>query len=564
LTYWRRRLAKSDRPNRIFDAMRAVIAQTGVLHGKTRRALDSVVLDDAVATQDTITQSIAAIRRVRREVPGAAEIIAVRCHAHDYDDPGKPAIAWDDTQAREALVSALVSDATTIIAALADAELEDQAAQAVALLALIAGQDVEPAQGSDGTDGWWRIARKVAEDRVISTVDPQARHVHKTMYQRQDGYQGHVAVEPDMGLFTGGKLTQAAGEDNHEAVIGLELLDDADGELEVLGDSAYGTGDARAALAQNKHTAVIKPRPLRPAVSGGFTIDEFTVNETSGTVTCLNGLTKHITPKRAVVFGAACCGCPLRQRATASKTGRTLKLHPHDARLRRTPARLARQPAIARGLPAAPAHGRTLDRLANRAEKPLPQTSLPRRPRRRLVAAHPDGRPEPAPPAQPRPHPPRRNMDHRLINSFPTRPNPISQPPPRPPPSLPGKDNDPSPTRNDLTDRPHKALVNLPRPITRTRLVQQTPSRRGRGRRQPGLVGHLTDAGRRPGAPGSLLGRVRLRRTGRTTIAQVPTTVWQVVSDTGDNFRNVDGGGVVEQTGLLREHPRATSWPTGL
>jgi hypothetical protein len=311
--------------------VRAVIAQTGVLHGKTRRALDSVVLDDAVATQDTITQLIAAIRRVGREVPGAAEIIAAGCHAHDYDDPGKPVIAWDDTRAREAVVSALVSDATTIIAALVDAELEDQAAQA---LALIAGQDVEPAQGSDGTNGRWRIARKVAEDRVISTVDPQARHVHKTVHHRQDGYKGHVAVEPDTGLFTAAKLTQASGQDNHEAVVGLELLDDEDGELQVLGDSAYGTGDARAALADNKHTAVIKPGPLRPAISDGFTIDEFTVDETSGAVTCPNGVTKHITPKRAVVFGAACRDCPLRQRCTASKTGRTLNLHPHHARLR--------------------------------------------------------------------------------------------------------------------------------------------------------------------------------------------------------------------------------------
>ena len=53
LTYWRRRLAVSDRPNRIFDAVRAVIAQTGVLTGKTRRALDLVVCDDAVATWRT-------------------------------------------------------------------------------------------------------------------------------------------------------------------------------------------------------------------------------------------------------------------------------------------------------------------------------------------------------------------------------------------------------------------------------------------------------------------------------------------------------------------------------
>jgi hypothetical protein len=94
LTVWRNRLRRSDRPQRIFEAVREVIAATGVLTGKTRRALDSVVLDDAVATQDTVTQLIAAVRRVRREVPGAAQVVAARCHAHDWDDAGKPRIAW--------------------------------------------------------------------------------------------------------------------------------------------------------------------------------------------------------------------------------------------------------------------------------------------------------------------------------------------------------------------------------------------------------------------------------------------------------------------------------------
>jgi transposase len=221
LTVWRNRLRASTRPERIFETVRAVVAETGVLKGKTRRALDSVVLDDAVATQDTVTQLVAAVRRVRRLVPGAAEVIAQRCHAHDWDDAGKPPIAWDDKAARDALVSALVNDANTVIAALHEVEVDAPAAQALALLALVAGQDVEPAEGSDGTDGRWRIARRVAEDRVISTVDPQARHVHKTVHHRQDGFKAHVAVEPDTGLFTAGELTEASGQDNHEAVVGL-------------------------------------------------------------------------------------------------------------------------------------------------------------------------------------------------------------------------------------------------------------------------------------------------------------------------------------------------------
>lgn len=342
LTYWRKRLARSDRPNRIFDAVREVIASTGVLRGKTMRALDSAVLDDAVATQDTITQLIAAIRRVAREVPGAAELIAARCRAHDYSDPGKPEIAWDDEQAKQVLVSALVNDALRIVAAFeqpaAQGRLEDKAAQALALLALVTGQDVEPADGCDGTDGRWKIARKVAEDRVISTIDPDARHVHKTVRHRQDGYKAHLAIEPGTGLFTGVKLAKASGDDNHEAVIGLELLDaedrGGDGGLDVLGDTAYGSGQARAALEQAGHTAIIKPAPLRPAIKGGFTIDDFTIDEATGTATCPNGLTRKITPNRSVTYGVACRGCPVRESCTSSKDGRTLRLHPQDAILR--------------------------------------------------------------------------------------------------------------------------------------------------------------------------------------------------------------------------------------
>ena len=69
LTVWRKRLLARADPNRIFTAMSAFIAQTGALKGKIWRALDSTVLDDAVATQDTVTQLIAAVRRVRQAGP---------------------------------------------------------------------------------------------------------------------------------------------------------------------------------------------------------------------------------------------------------------------------------------------------------------------------------------------------------------------------------------------------------------------------------------------------------------------------------------------------------------
>jgi hypothetical protein len=344
LVYWRRRLARSDHPHRINEAVAKVIAETGVLAGRRRRAVDSTILTDAVATQDTITQLIAAIRRVSRVVPGAAEQIAAVCTGHDYRSAGKPQIDWDDPQAKDALVSALVNDANALVAALADHEADEQAASALALLALVAGQDVEPAEGSDGTDGRWRIARKVAEDRVISTIDPDARHTRKSPENRRDGYRAHVAACPETGIITGEQLTRAAGEDNSDAAAAARLLAAEDCPAEVYGDSAYGTGDLRATLAQAGHTAIIKPKALKPAVEGGFTLDDFTVDETAAAVTCPAGITRPVTVRRNVTFGAACRGCPLRHRCTTSKHGRALILHQHDALLRTARASWTAQP----------------------------------------------------------------------------------------------------------------------------------------------------------------------------------------------------------------------------
>jgi hypothetical protein len=335
LTYWRRRLARSDRPNRIFDAVREVVAATGALTGRTRRALDSTVLEDAVATQDTVTQLIAAIRRVAREVPGAAEVIAVHCTAHDYDDPGKPAIAWNDPEARTRLVDALVTDAHRLLGHLPEQELGPAEAEAVALLALIAGQDVEPAEDSDGTDGHWRIARRVAEDRVISTVDPDARHAHKTVHRRIDGFKAHLVAEPDTGLITACTLTRASGPDTGDAAVGLTLLA-ADrtivGQMQVLGDSAYGTGPMLAGLAAAGHTALIKPWPSRSLIPDGFSAADFLVDEAAGTLTCPAAHTVVLTPvKRAARFGDRCASCAIRARCTTSPRGRTVLIGEHDA-----------------------------------------------------------------------------------------------------------------------------------------------------------------------------------------------------------------------------------------
>jgi len=348
LVYWRRRLAKSQRPHRINAAVRKVVAETGLLRDRRKRAVDSTILADAVATQDTITQLISAIRRVGRTVPGAAEQIVAVCTGHDYSQRGKPSIDWDEPGAKDALVSALVNDANALLAALAvdPDEADEPVAAAVGLLALVAGQDVEPAEGSDGTDGRWRIARKVAPDRVISTVDPEARHTRKSPEARRDGYRAHVVAEPETGIITDETLTKAAGMQNSDPAVAEKFVaaDAADTSgREWYGDCAYGTGDLRGAIADAGHDAVIKPKPLTVAVEGGFTMDNFTVEEAAATVTCPAGNTRPITKARNVVFGALCRNCPLAARCTTSKTGRTINLHEHDDLLRRARADWATQ-----------------------------------------------------------------------------------------------------------------------------------------------------------------------------------------------------------------------------
>src|SRR5712692_7749357 len=66
LVYWRRRIAASARPDRVFGAVAEVIAATGILRGRRKRCVDSTIFDDAVLTRDTVTQLVAAIRRVAR------------------------------------------------------------------------------------------------------------------------------------------------------------------------------------------------------------------------------------------------------------------------------------------------------------------------------------------------------------------------------------------------------------------------------------------------------------------------------------------------------------------
>jgi len=327
----RARLARSGRPTRIFERTLEVAKGAGLLG--VRRVLDSTPLYDAVATMDTVTLVRSAIRGVLA-VSGDREpaLRSVLRRDDDYRSGGKPAADWDDADARAALVDALARDGKAVLTALEGEPLLPPLAEAATLLATVLGQDLE-----GGPDGRIRIARKVAPDRVISTVDVDTRHGHKTQAHSFDGYKGHVAVDPEAELVTAVAVTAGTAGDASVALglLGTELADAAPADPPVVyGDAAYGTGPLLEALGQHGAVSRLKVQPAT-GIGGRFTKDDFRIDLAAGTVTCPAGrvATFQGIARPHAEFGRACVTCPLVNQCTTSPDGRTIEIGPFEASL---------------------------------------------------------------------------------------------------------------------------------------------------------------------------------------------------------------------------------------
>jgi hypothetical protein len=336
LVDFRARLRTSADPDRIFRVTCALARQLGLVGVK--RVLDSAPLEDAVTTQDTVTMLRGAIRGLLRACPPElkAKVRAGLQREDDYAAPGKPACDWTDRAAREALVDALVRDACRAHYALRDQRLDPRTAEAARLLATVTGQDIE-----ETSDGRFRIFAGTAPDRVISTVDPEARHGHKTTAHGFDGYKAHVAVDPDSEVVCAAEVSPATSGD---VAVAPTLLDDltptqdggpATGAV-IYGDSAYGTGTNLAWLDHHGLTPMVKTQ-LPTAPGGRFAKGQFRIDLQAGTVTCPARVTTPILPASRgggrARFGAACSVCPLRSACTSSVRGRVVAIHPQEATL---------------------------------------------------------------------------------------------------------------------------------------------------------------------------------------------------------------------------------------
>jgi hypothetical protein len=371
----RARLAASQRPDRIFEVTLEAARAAGLVGRK--RVLDSTPLYDAVATMDTVTLVRSGIRGVFKAAAAdlEAELRSVIGRDDDYATAGKPVCDYDDPGARKVLVNALAKDAMALLMVLHGRTLPDLVMQAGKLLATLVGQDLD-----QGADGVFTIARRVAKDRVISTVDPQARHGHKTSAHAYDGYKGHVAIDPDSEVITavtvtagntgdaasagdllaqdiptpdvagGDSRTDQAGSEPDGDTTNRQQAADTDDETEsreveaplaVYGDAAYGAGVLLEKLEAAGADIMTKVQP--PVAPGGrFPKDHFTIDLGAGTATCPAHVTVPIQPAKAgggtAAFAGACASCPLAAQCTTSAAGRTLNIGPYEGELTRARA----------------------------------------------------------------------------------------------------------------------------------------------------------------------------------------------------------------------------------
>jgi hypothetical protein len=266
----------------------------------------------------------------------AAELRAVLARDDDYASAGKPVCDWDDPAAREQLVADLAADAMACLGVLDGRDWPEPVARIGELLAIVVGQDL-----AEDDDGSFRIVRGVATDRVISTVDTDARHGHKTAARGFDGYKGHIATDPDSEIITNTTVTPGnAGDATMAEILIDDLLNsgsDSD-KAKVYGDAAYGTGEFQQRLEDEGIESGCRTQPPS-APSGRFTKNHFIIDLEADTVTCPNTVT--VTIRRSengsgtAHFAEACTGCPLRAQCTNAKGGRTIRVGIYEATLAR-------------------------------------------------------------------------------------------------------------------------------------------------------------------------------------------------------------------------------------
>ena len=335
LSVFRSRLLLNDADGVVLQRTIERAVAVGLFAKRVLAIADSTGVMGAAAVADTYELIRQAIAKLVAAAGGPKALPArLRKRARIYTR-NKAAIDWADVGARRAELGALVAMARELLTLTAD---NDDATEARELLGRVIEQDVEETPEDGGGPA---IRQGVAPDRVVSVVDPEMRHGHKTQRQRIDGYKTHVLSDHDTELVLGVAATPANTPDGPEAAPLVQTaLDAGVPVVEMLGDTAYGDGDTRVAVEQVG--AKVTAKTALPSPTGRFAKTDFVIDPNTPSATCPAGQTTtqfgwstDDKGRRVMVlkFADLCTGCSLRDACTTNRNGRSITLNFHESRL---------------------------------------------------------------------------------------------------------------------------------------------------------------------------------------------------------------------------------------
>ncbi|MBU1072113.1 transposase [bacterium] len=200
-------------------------------------------------------------------------------------------------------------------------------------------------EGDD--EGRLVVARRTTRDRLVSVLDPQARHGRKSRSKTFNGFKMHVLGDVVGGLIASVAVTPGNEHDGSPAPRLIRraraLCDDIE---QILADTAYGGARLRHVCRHQSDVQILAPPPPVTLPAGKLGRLDMDINFESWTMTChANVTTSTWTWAPSVEHGVhvrrfrwpkeACNGCPLRE-ACCGKTygGHGVKLHPYERELR--------------------------------------------------------------------------------------------------------------------------------------------------------------------------------------------------------------------------------------
>lgn len=257
---------------------------------------------------------------------------------------GSTDIDWSNKEAQDAFLTEVVADARRVLrlagAVLSAGGLQQEAAakirEAAQLLEQLLLQDVEEKTDDQGQPHAHR-KEGTAPGRVPSATDPEQRHGHKSKNKRFTGHKAAVGVDRPSGIVTSTDVLPGNAPDAQDALKQVEESEQNTGEKvqSTTGDSAYGNTQTRQEFKDAGRDLAAKV-PAEGTNGGRYLKSAFTLNLEENTVTCPEGHTARTfrlekDGGKVFSFGCACQGCPQREKCTAAKEGRTIRVHPDEA-----------------------------------------------------------------------------------------------------------------------------------------------------------------------------------------------------------------------------------------